>query len=846
MLLPRPPLFLILFQLTLVTYANAQSFTPGNLALLRIGDGTQTLSSSGNSLFVDQYTPAGALVNTVTIPDTGTQALLASGTASSEGGLTRSVDRSELVLPGYNVIRGSVTGALSGQSSAAVPRAVATVDAFGAYSLAESSMVLYNSNNIRGATSDGTNNFWTAGSPGGTYYLSPPQAPVEIQAAGGNTRFVKIIEGQLYFSTQSGTAGVYGFSTGGLPRTSDTPVSLFATGANSQPAGFAMSPGLTIAYVADQRPTAGGIQRWTNNGAGWSLAYTFSTGGGAIDVYGDFSGSAPVLYATTAEASANRLISLTDLGPLSIVKVLANAGANKIFRGVSFAPNLGPLIVTQPQSQTVMNGSQVTFDVIAQSRVALSYQWQKDGAALPGATDSSLALIGVSTNDQGTYRVVVTNSYGSIVSAGASLTVNTTLTPPSITTQPSSQTVTLGGSTMFTVTATGTQPLDYQWSFNGTDISGQTNSSLNVLNASQADQGSAPQRESNPGGTTNSQPASLTVLAPNPSSVPYTGSGTVYSQTFDSLPNPGTTSVNADNPVKIGATTYGVANPFDFSFPILPNSVDPATGIGLGGLGLSNSMPGWYALGQVAPKFGASNGDQSTGGAISFGSTNNPAASANRALGLLATSSTGPTAFGLKIVNQTASSLGQITLHFTGELWRQAAVAKSLSFSYWIDPTGTNAFGTNSTARLSALDVSFPTLSSATNPIPVDGTSPANQISVGVTNLAIAAWDPGAALWLTWEMTDPAGKAQGLAIDDLTFSASPGQTVVPAALSIGLSGGNALISWPAALVGYQLQSNSALGSAIVSGLVPQPVAVSNGFNLVTVPVAGTLFYRLKK
>lgn len=846
MLLRRPLFFLITSHLVLATCANAQSFTPGNLAVLRIGDGTQTLSSSGNSLFVDQYTPAGALVNSVPIPDTGAQALLASGTASSEGGLTRSMDRSELVLPGYNVTRGSVTGSLSGQSAATVPRAMATVDAFAAYSLAESSTVLYSSNNIRGAASDGTNNFWTAGSPGGTYYVSPPQAPVEIQAAGGNTRFVEIIEGQLYFSTQAGTAGVYGFSSGGLPRTSNTPVLLIASGANSQPAGFAMSPALTIAYVADQRPSAGGIQKWTNSGSGWSLAYTFSTGGGAFDVYADFSGSAPVLYSTTAEARANRLITLTDLGPLSIVKVLANAGANKIFRGVSFVPNLGPLIVTQPQSQTVTNGSQVTFDVIAQSRVALSYQWQKDGADLPGATNSSFTLIGVSTAAQGTYRVVVTNSYGSTTSAGASLTVNTTLRPPSITTQPSSQTVLLGGSATFNVTATGTQPLAYQWGLNGTDISGQTNSSLNVVNASQADQGSYVVRVSNPGGTTNSQPVSLSIVAPNPSSVPYTGSGTVYSQNFDSLPNPGTSSVNADNPVKIGATTYGLANSFDFSFPILPNSVDPATGIGLGGLGLSNSMPGWYALGQIAPKFGASNGDQSTGGAISFGSTNNLAASANRALGLLATTSTGPTAFGLKIINQTTSSLGQITLHFIGELWRQASVAKSLAFSYWIDPTGTNGFGTNSTARLSALDVSFPTLASATNPIPVDGTLPANQISVGVTNQAVAAWEPGAALWLTWEMTDPAGKAQGLAIDDLTFSASPGQTMLPAVLSIALSGGNALISWPSALVGYQLQNNSDLGNAIGWGSVPQQVTVSNGFNVATVPVAGTQFYRLKK
>lgn len=846
MLVPRPLCFVFASHLVLTACADAQSFTPGNVAVLRIGDGIQTLTNAGNALFVDQYTPAGALVNTLPIPDTGAQALLASGTASSEGGLTRSMDRSELVLPGYNVSRGSITGSLSGQSSTAVPRAVATVDAFGNYSLAVSSTVLYNSNNIRSATSDGSNSFWTAGSPTGTYYVSPPQTPVEIQAAGGNTRFVKIIQGQLYFSTQAGTAGVYGFSGGGLPRTASSSVLLIATGANSQPAGFALSPGLTIAYVADQRSTAGGIQKWTNNGSAWSLAYTFSTGGGAYDVYADFSGSAPVLYATTAESSANRLISLTDLGPLSIVKVLANAGANRIFRGVSFVPNLGPLVVMQPQSQTVTNGSQVTFDVVAQSRVALTYQWTKDGAALPGATDSSLTLTGVSTADQGTYRVVVTNNYGSVTSVGAALTVNTVLTPPSITTQPSSQTVLLGGSATFNAAASGTQPLAYQWTFNGADLPAQTNSSLSILNASQADQGAYFLRVSNGAGTTNSQTVSLTVVAPNPSSVPYSAAASVYTQNFDSLPNPGTASVNADNPVKIGATTYGLANPFDFSFPILPNSVDPATGIGLGGLGLSNSMPGWYALGLVAPKFGASNGDQSTGGAISFGSTNNVGASTNRALGLLATSSTGPTAFGLKLVNQTISPLNQITLHFTGELWRQAAVAKTLSFSYWIDPTGTNVFGTNSTARLNGLDVSFPTLASATNPVPVDGTAPANQISVGVTNQAIATWNPSAALWLTWQMSDSAGKGQGLAIDDLVFSASAGQTVPPAVLSIGLSGGNALISWPSGLVGYQLQSNSDLGNGAGWGSVSQQVTVSNGFNVVTVPLAGTQFYRLKK
>jgi len=64
---------------------HAQSFTAGNLAVLRLGDGTQTLTNSGNSLFLDQYTTNGSLMTSATIPDAGTSALLLSGTAGSEG-----------------------------------------------------------------------------------------------------------------------------------------------------------------------------------------------------------------------------------------------------------------------------------------------------------------------------------------------------------------------------------------------------------------------------------------------------------------------------------------------------------------------------------------------------------------------------------------------------------------------------------------------------------------------------------------------------------------------------------------------------------------------------------------
>ena len=181
-------------------------------------------------------------------------------------------------------------------------------------------------------------------------------------------------------------------------------------------------------------------------------------------------------------------------------------------------------------------------------------------------------------------------------------------------------------------------------------------------------------------------------------------------------------------------------------------------------MGIS-ALAGWYGSGVPAAQFGATDGDQTTGGDISFGLPS----SSNRALGLLATSSTGGTAFGVRFINGTGTTLNQMNLQFTGEVWRQSNLPKTLQFYYFIDPTGTARFPTGATAFLPALNVSFPTVAADSGGVAVDGTSPLNQTNLSVLNQAITNWPPGAALWLVWQMTDSTGKAQGLGIDNLTF-----------------------------------------------------------------------------
>jgi hypothetical protein len=129
-----------------------------------------------------------------------------------------------------------------------------------------------------------------------------------------------------------------------------------------------------------------------------------------------------------------------------------------------------PTITTQPQNQTVTLGSAATFSVQATGTAPLSYQWSKNATAISGATSSSYTTPATVSGDNGaTFTLAVSNSAGSQTSNAATLTVNV---PPTITTQPQNQTVTVGSKATFSVAATGTAPLSYQWSKNGTAISG--------------------------------------------------------------------------------------------------------------------------------------------------------------------------------------------------------------------------------------------------------------------------------------------------------------------------------------------------------------------------------------
>src|SRR5262249_26614009 len=110
---------------------------------------------------------------------------------------------------------------------------------------------------------------------------------------------------------------------------------------------------------------------------------------------------------------------------------------------------------------------------------------------ISGATSASYTTPATTMSDSGSaFVVVVSNAAGTATSNSATLTVNAAPVAPTITTQPMNQTVTAGQTATFTVTATGTAPLSYQWQKNGANIAGAISANYTTPTTTTADSGS--------------------------------------------------------------------------------------------------------------------------------------------------------------------------------------------------------------------------------------------------------------------------------------------------------------------------------------------------------------------
>ncbi|MES2692600.1 MAG: immunoglobulin domain-containing protein, partial [Verrucomicrobiota bacterium] len=202
---------------------------------------------------------------------------------------------------------------------------------------------------------------------------------------------------------------------------------------------------------------------------------------------------------------------LLDDGKILLADPLMSVGGVRRAGLVRFMDAAMPVLATQPLAQAVFAGEAATFSATVSGPGPFTYQWLKNGAAIPGATNASFTVENVGAGAIGSYSVLVTNAGGAVRSSGASLIINPPVAP-AIVRPPRAQTAALGQTVGFDVIATGTPLLGYQWRKDGTPMEGKTGSRLTLPAISSSDAGDYSVVVHNGAGSVLSSAARLTLF----------------------------------------------------------------------------------------------------------------------------------------------------------------------------------------------------------------------------------------------------------------------------------------------------------------------------------------------
>lgn len=251
-------------------------------------------------------------------------------------------------------------------------------------------------------------------------------------------------------------------------------------------------------------------------------------------------GGVDIPGATGSYYSVSNLTTATA-GDYTVVATNRNGSATSAVATLTVTSSAAtgvPIISVHPVSGTYTAGSSMSVSVsLLTSDAGVTYQWYKDGTAISGATNYYLYYYSTATADRaGRYKVVVTNSAGSVTSEEAIVTITQRATGPTFSTQPTSQTGYTGGSITFTAAVSNTSGVTYQWRKDGNPISGATSASLTLSGLKTSDAGNYTLLATNSDGTTASAPATLSVttaVAPTITTQPQSQvSGRTGSVTF--------------------------------------------------------------------------------------------------------------------------------------------------------------------------------------------------------------------------------------------------------------------------------------------------------------------------
>jgi len=315
-----------------------------------------TQGTWGSTIAVEEYLPNTQNQTSpnfsLSLPSAGSAKIVCGATTTSNGGITRSENGRYLIIPGYNANLGDLS------SSFTLP-AIRTVNGAGTIGSgiqASASGWFSSANDYRGAASDDGTNFWTSGGSLGIRYSVNGTNVTTVSNTSTNTRVVNIFNGQLFYSTGSGTDGIY-LVGAGKPTAPASP-STIAVGATS-PYAFSVSPdGLTIyvcisgkvvrytysgSYNAETALYSGGS--WSTASLGLTLAsvygvavdwsgYSFSTGQNGAIVY-----ACSTTTLVRGEDNGTNAITITTLRKLTGLNSFKQLAFSPIKQTVSLGAN---------------------------------------------------------------------------------------------------------------------------------------------------------------------------------------------------------------------------------------------------------------------------------------------------------------------------------------------------------------------------------------------------------------------------------------------------------------------------------------------------------------------------
>jgi hypothetical protein len=275
--------------------------------------------------------------------------------------------------------------------------------------------------------------------------LAPGQIPFTATATGGATDNL----------TWSASSGTFSGNVWTAPNVAGT-YTITATSVDEPSVSVTTTVTLSAPLISTQ-PTSQHICTGANLilsvSASYASSYQWNLNGAPI------TGATAATYTVTTAATANA----------GNYTVTVTNGIGSITSSVAIIA-VGSSITSNPSSLSLSPTQTGLFSVAAQGVGSLAYQWYQipsggsTGVALTNGNSSNYITPPVATTYDGSqYYATVTDSCGTLTSTDAALTVTAGNVPPTILTQPVGETVAVGGTTSFTVVASGTPTLTYQW-----------------------------------------------------------------------------------------------------------------------------------------------------------------------------------------------------------------------------------------------------------------------------------------------------------------------------------------------------------------------------------------------